>query len=75
MFSGSARAEANLVPGSTQVIPQEIKDEYKELSTLMNSGKLPKGAWDKQVQVGQVPDTREGQSMVVIGENIYLYGG
>lgn len=28
-----------------------------------------------QLQLGQVPDTREGQSMVAIGTDVYLYGG
>jgi hypothetical protein len=60
VFTGSARAEINLVPGTDKVIPDDIMKEYKQMVHQMDSGKVLKGAWDSQVQMGQVPDTREG---------------
>ena len=60
MFTGSARAEVNLVPGAEKLIPEDVVQEYSQLKNMLNQGKLLKGAWDSQVQMGQVPDTREG---------------
>ena len=60
VFTGSARAEVNLVPGAEKVIPEDVVQEYSQLKNMLNQGKLLKGAWDSQVQMGQVPDTREG---------------
>ena len=60
VFTGSARAEVNLVPGAEKVIPEDVVQEFSHLKNMLNQGKLLKGAWDSQVQMGQVPDTREG---------------
>jgi hypothetical protein len=60
VFTGSARAEVNLVPGAEKVIPEDVVQEYSQLKNMLDQGKLLKGAWDSQVQMGQVPDTREG---------------
>jgi len=60
VFTGSARAEVNLVPGAEKVIPEDVVQEYSQLKNMLDQGKHLKGAWDSQVQMGQVPDTREG---------------
>ena len=46
VFTGSARAEINLVSGAEKVIPEEIIQEYKEANRLLEKGKILKGAWD-----------------------------
>jgi hypothetical protein len=60
VFTGSARAEINLVPCAEKSIPKDVVQEYNQMYQQMENGKILKGAWDAQIQVGQVPDTREG---------------
>ena len=41
----------------------------------MKQDSILKGAWESYEQFGQTPDTREGMSMVVVGKEVYMYGG
>lgn len=49
VFTGSARAEVNLVPGADKMIPEDVVQEYNQLVKMMDSGKVLKGAWESQV--------------------------
>lgn len=42
---------------------------------MLEKGKLVQGAWDEQEQHSQIPDTREGQAMVNVGNFVYFFGG
>ena len=80
MFSGNVNPQVNtIVGGNTRGLHLSLKDEYaslkRELEHDKNGSSVIKGAWDLQPFSGQVPDTREGHSMVTIGNNIYMYGG
>lgn len=49
--------------------------EFKALKASVKNEAILKGAWEVHEQFGQTPDTREGQSMVAIGKEVYMYGG
>lgn len=76
MFSGNINNEVNTIAGgNTRGVPLIIKDEYHSLKKDLEAKVVHCGAWDLQPYTGQVPDTREGQSMVAIGPNVYMFGG
>lgn len=76
MFSGSVNNDVNkIVGGNTRGLPLSLKDDYHSLKKDLETKVLHSGAWDLQPYIGQVPDTREGQSMVAIGPHVYMFGG
>jgi hypothetical protein len=36
VFTGSSRAEVNLVPGAEKVIPEDVVQEYTQLKNMVN---------------------------------------
>ena len=54
---------------------RDIINEYYSCFKKLEAKQMPKGVWEVKHCVGSVPDSRESTSMVVIGREVYLYGG